>query len=198
MKNALSVMILLLCLSACTKYEQFPLRPVSFEIGGKKYYSAKDTRTVHGNIFNVPDPDTLHVSEAEGLLSISYIRDSDFINHDMNYISLTIEGVNSTFETGRKISFDLSDNLGRYPSVYLSPIKTSYGSDSDLYKAVKGWIEFDTINWNTKTLSGRFEFDAEMEVDNKTCTHAKDIKVENGIFENIPFTVSSTYNPAGL
>lgn len=191
MKRILLFLTLLMGLSACTKYEDFPLRPVSFEIGGKKYYSAKDTRTINGNIFNIPEPDTLRVSEADGRLNISYIRDSDFINHEMNYISLTIKGVDDTFKAGNKISFDLNDELAMYPSVYLSPVKTSLASDSDLYKAVKGWIVFDDIAWDARTVSGRFEFKAELETDHQECSHAKEIEVKNGSFKNIPFAVSS-------
>ena len=73
-------------LSACAKYEQFDLRPVSFEIDGKKYYSAKDMTTVNGNIFNIPDPVTMAVNEVEGRLEITYRRDSDFINHDLRWV----------------------------------------------------------------------------------------------------------------
>lgn len=192
MKKLLLLLLMLTGLSACHKYDDFPLRPVSFEIWGKKYYSAKDTHTVYGNIFNIPDPDTLRVCESDGRLSISYSRNTDFLNHDIHSISLGLKGVEATFETGNRISFDLSDNLENYPYVYLTPIKTSYASDSDLYSAVKGWIEFDEIDWDSRTLSGRFAFDAELEEDNKECSHDKKIEVKNGSFMNIPFSFTVT------
>ena len=193
MKKIFLLLLMLTGLSACNKYDDFPLRPVSFEIWGKKYYSAKDTRTVNGNIFNIPDPDSLRVWESDGRLNISYSRSTDFINHDLYSISLVLKGVEATFETGNKISFDLSDGLEEYPYVYLTPIKTSYAADGDLYRAVKGWIEFDQIDWHSKTLSGRFEFTAELEEDNQECSHDKKIEVKNGSFMNIPFAV--TVNP---
>ena len=71
-------------------------------------------------------------------------------------------------------------------------IKTSYASDSDLYRAVSGWIEFDVIDWSSKTLSGRFEFRAKLEEDHQVCSHDKEIEVKNGTFKNIPFAISST------
>ena len=71
MKKVLLILAMVIGLASCTKYEEFPLRPVSFEIGGKKYYSAKDTRTVYGNIFNIPEPDSLRITRREGHLSIS-------------------------------------------------------------------------------------------------------------------------------
>lgn len=191
MKNILLFMALLMGLSACTKYEDLPLRPVSFEIDGRKYYSAKDTRTMHGNIFNIPEPDTLRVCETDGRLSISYTRKTDFINHDIDFISLNIKGVDAPFETGNKISFDLTDGLEAYPSVYMSRVKTSDASHSDLYKAVKGWIEFDDIDRDAKTVSGRFEFKVELETDHQECGHDKEIEVKKGSFVNIPFAVSA-------
>ena len=194
MRNILLLLVMLMGMSACSKDERFPLRPLSFEIGGKTFYSTRDTRTVYGNIFNVPDPDTLRINEQDGRLSISYSRDTDFINHDMYSISLVVKGVNTTFETGKKISFDSTDELEEYPYIYLTPIKTSYASDYDLYRAVKGWIEFDQVDWGEKTISGRFEFNAVLEEDNEECEHDKEIEIKNGSFENIPFAISSTVN----
>lgn len=192
MKKVLLLLFILMGLSACSKEERFPLRPVSFEIGRKTYYSSRDSRTIYGNIFGIPDPDTLRVSEVDGRISISYIRDSDFISHEVSYISLLLKGAKGTFETGSKISFNLTEELESYPSVGLSLIKTSYASDSDLYRAVSGWIEFDVIDWSSKTLSGRFEFRAELEEDHQVCSHDKEIEVKNGTFKNIPFAIPST------
>ena len=194
MRNILLLLVMLMGMSACSKDERFPLRPLSFEIGGKTYYSTRDTRTVYGNIFNVPDPDTLRINEQDGRLSISYSRDTDFINHDMYSIYLVVKGVNTTFETGKKISFYSTDELEEYPYIYLTPIKTSYASDYDLYRAVKGWFEFDQVDWGEKTISGRFEFNAVLEEDNEECEHDKEIEIKNGSFENIPFAISSTVN----
>lgn len=55
-----------------------------------------------------------------------------------------------------------------------------------------GWIEFDVIDWSSKTLSGRFEFRAELEEDHQVCSHDKEIEVKNGTFKNIPFAIPST------
>ena len=197
MKKVLFMLLISVGLSACDKYDQLPLRPVSFEIEGRKYYSAKDTGT-GGNIFGVSHPDTLRVCESDGRLDISYSRHTDFINHDIYSLSLDLEGVEDTFETGKKISFELSDSLECYPSVCLTPIKTTSASDSDLYRAVKGWIEFDQIDWDEKAISGRFEFEAELEEDRKACNHDKEIEVKNGSFKNIPFTLSSNVKSASL
>lgn len=197
MKRLLLILIMSLGLSACAKYEQFDLRPVSFEIDGKMYYSAKDMRTVNGNIFNIPDPVTMVVNEVEGRLEITYRRDSDFINHDLSCLYLNIKGAKGKFVTGEKISFDISDELETYPSVWLSPVKTSSASESDLYRAVRGWIEFDDIVYSEKTVTGRFEFDAVLE-DETECDHKKEIKVRKGTFENIPFTLLPTQDPAEL
>ncbi len=198
MKKLLSILVLVLGLASCTKYEQFPVRPVSFEIGGKTYYSAKDTRTVYGNIFNVPDPDSLRIIKREGHLSISYSRTSDFINHDIYGISLELKEVKATFETGQKISFDVRDGLEAYPRVSFAPIKTSDASDHDIYTAVDGWIEFDEIDWQNKTVSGRFEFNAVRQEDTNVCNHDTRIKVKNGSFTNIPLAVSRTPNSNSL
>ena len=198
MKKVFLLVLILMGLSACSKEDKFPFRPVSFEIGGKTYYSTRDSRTVSGNIFNIPEPDTLRVSENDGRLSISYSRNTDFINHDMYSISLVIKGVNATFETGKKISFETADELEEYPYIYLVPIMTSYASDYDLYRAVKGWIEFDQIDWDAKAVSGRFEFDAELQADKDECDHDKEIEVKNGSFKNIPFVISSIDNPDSL
>lgn len=198
MKKVLLILAMVIGLASCTKYEEFPLRPVSFEIGGKKYYSAKDTRTVYGNIFNIPEPDSLRITRREGHLSISYTRTSDFINHDISGISLDIKEVKATFETGEKISFDAGDGLETYPSVYFVPIKTSSASDYDIYTAVNGWIEFDRIDWQNKTISGRFEFNAALQEDSKECDHDKMIIVKNGSFANIPFAVSRSSDSSEL
>ena len=192
MKRGILVLLIFMGLSACSKDDRFPLRPVSFEIGGKTYYSTRDSRTIYGNIFGVPDPDSLRINEVDGRISISYIRDSDFISHEVSYISLLLKGAKGRFETGSKLSFDMTEGLEGYPSVGLSLIKTSYASDSDLYRAVSGWIEFDVIDWSSKTLAGRFEFKAELKEDHQVCSHDKEIEVKNGTFKNIPFAISST------
>lgn len=198
MKKLLSILFLVLGLTSCTKYEQFPLRPVSFEIDGKTYFSAKDTRTIYGNIFNIPEPDTLRITEVDGRLSISYQRTSDFINHDIYGISLDLKEVNAAFETGESIVFNATDELEEYPSVQLNPIKTSSASDYDVYTAVDGWMEFDVIDWSARTVSGRFEFNAVLQEDSKECDHDKRIEVKNGSFKNIPFTLSRTLNSDSL
>ena len=187
MKKLFLLMAVLMGLTSCSKYENIPLRPVSFEINEKKYYSPKDTYT--SGIFFASDSQKLYVREEGGLLDISYKRHTDFINHDMESIALDLQGVNVSFVAGKKISFDLSDGLKKYPSVYMSPVKTSSASDYDTYIAVNGWIEFDDINWGSKCVSGRFEFDAVLEEEEQTCSHDKEIKVENGSFKNIPFEV---------
>lgn len=189
MKHILYLLAIITVMSACDKDGLFPPRPLSFEIGGKTYYSLRDTRTIYGNIFNSPDPDTLRISEKNGRLSLSYSRNTDFINHDMYSISLTVKGVNATFGIGKKIYFDSMDELEEYPYVYLIPIKTRDAYDHDLYRAIKGWIEFDCIDWDAKVISGRFEFNAELEEDNTECSHAKEIEVKQGSFKNIPFAI---------
>lgn len=188
MKNIFLFLFVLLGLSACTKVYEFPMRPVSFETGGKTYYSARDMRTRSGfmTIPGIPEPDTLRVTESNGCVCISYERDTDFLNHDIYRISFGVKWVEAAFETGKKISFDLNDNLEEYPHLILTPIKTSNVSDYDQYRAVKGWIEFDKIDRSTKTVSGRFEFNAVLE-DDKECSHDKEIEVKNGSFKNLPY-----------
>lgn len=178
---------------SCTKYEEFPLRPLSFEIDGIKYYSAKDTRTTYGNLLNVPEPDTLRILEYGDSLSVKYDRFNDFLQHTMRGISLDLAGMRATFETGTKIYFDESDHLQGYPAIYMQPIKSTSASEYDLYIAQEGWIEFYEINWDKRFLSGRFEFKASLS-DEDDCVHDKVIEVEKGNFENIPFSFSRKPN----
>ncbi len=171
---------------ACTKYEAFPLRPVSFEIEGKKYYSAKDVNTVYGNPFGIPEPCVLKIREYGDSLDISYSRRTDFINYDMIELSLRFHGLASSFETGTAIEFTEDDKLKEYPFVYFNPVRSSSVSDYDLYRAYRGWIEFYEINWDKMVVSGQFGFSAALEYE-KDCTHADVIEVTNGEFRNIPF-----------
>ena len=192
MKRLLSV-CLFFAVFACTKYEEFPLRPVSFEIDDIKYYSAKDTRTVFGNIFNIPEPDTLRILEYGDSLSVTYGRFNDFLQHTMKGISLDITGMRAAFETGTKIYFDESDQLQGYPAIYMQPIKSTSASEYDTYIAQDGWIEFYEINWDKMYISGRFEFEAALS-DEDDCVHDKVIEVKKGAFENIPFSFSRKSN----
>lgn len=192
MKKVLLLFFALGALSSCTKYEDFPLRPVSFEIGGKTYYSAKDTRTSPGYIFSggAQEPEKFMITESDNGLDLHYVRRTDFLNYDMGELGLELKGLNVSFKTGVKICFSEKDSLEAYPYVYLNPVKTSVASDYDLYSTVEGWIEFYEINHIEKYVSGTFEFKAALD-DDEVCVHPDTIEVRTGTFRNIPFSISN-------
>ena len=192
MKKILLILFILAACYSCAKYEDFPMRPVSFEINGIKYYSAKDMGLMQGSLFQIPEPDTLRVLEYGDTISITYSR-SSFLQHTMNKISLDLLGLCATFETGTKIHFDESDELQEYPVVYMHPVMSTSATEYDLYKAQQGWIEFYEINWDEKYISGRFEFTAVLQ-EPLDCDHDKVIEVKKGSFENIPFSFNYKYN----
>lgn len=189
MKRLLMILCFSGLLSACTKYEEFPFRPVSFEIDGKEYYSPKDTQTMTGSLFGgaVQVPDTLRISESDDGMGISYVRSTDFMNYDMVELGLELKGLDAVFAE-KEYRFSESDQLSSYPYVYLHPVKTSTASDYDLYTAVEGRIEFYEINYEEEYVSGIFEFKA-VKDDVEDCDHPDIIYVKNGMFRNIPFTI---------
>lgn len=192
MKKVLLFFSVLCAMSSCAKYEEFPLRPVSFEIGGKTYYSAKDTQTSPGYIFSggVHEPEKFMITESDNGLDLHYVRRTDFLNYDMGELGLQLKGLNVSFKTGVKFRFSEKDSLAAYPYVYLNPVKTSLASDYDLYSAVEGWIEFYEINHVDKYVSGTFEFKAALD-DDEVCMHPDTIEVRAGTFRNIPFEMSN-------
>ena len=185
--------MVLLAAGACTKYEEFPLRPVSFEIDDRKFYSAKDTQTMTGNIFGggVQMPDTLRIVEHEdGLFDLLYKRKTDFLNYDIYSISLDLKGVQGVFESGARYEFNAADSLEAYPYVCLKPVQSSAAYDEDVYVAEDGWVEIYEINHREGFVSGVFEFEAVLDDDDE-CLHPERIYVRNGSFKNIPFKVVS-------
>ena len=192
MKINLLLFFVLCTLSACTKYDEFPLRPVSFEIDGKTYYSAKDTQTLTGNVFGgaVQEPEKFMITESDNGLDLHYVRRTDFLNYDMGELGLELKGLDASFKTGVKFLFSEKDSLAAYPYVYLNPVKTSLASDNDLYSAVEGWIEFYEINHVDNYVSGTFEFKAALD-DDEVCMHPDTIEVRAGTFRNIPFVISN-------
>lgn len=192
MKKFLLSLFVFGAFAACTKYEEFPLRPVSFEIGGKTYYSAKDTRTSPGYIFSggVQEPEQFMITEYDGGLDLHYVRSTDFLNYDIGELGLDLKGMEASFKTGVKFMFSEKDSLEAYPYVYMNPVKTSLVSDYDLYSAVEGWIEFYEINHMEKYVSGTFEFKAALN-DDEECSHPDTIEVRAGTFRNIPFAFSN-------
>ncbi len=189
MKKFLLSLFVLGALSACTKYEEFPMRPVSFEIDGREYYSPKDTRTMPGSLFGgaVQIPDTLRICESGDGMDISYVRRTDFLNYDMVELGLVLKGLDAVFEETEYLFSEL-DMLSAYPYVYLHPVKTGGVSDYDRYTAVEGRIEFYEINYEEGCVSGIFEFKAVLD-DVEDCDHSDIIYVRNGMFRNIPFTL---------
>ena len=191
MKRLMLLFGVLVLLEACTKYEKFPLRPMSFEIDGRTFYSAKDTQTMTENIFGgaVQVPDTLRITEyGDSLFSLSYRRKTDFLNYDMSEISLGLGALEGRFESGKKYEFSAADSLNTYPYVYLRPVRTSSESEYDLYSAMDGWIEIYEVNHSEGYVSGLFEFDAVL-TDKDECSHKDKISVKNGSFRNIPFVI---------
>ena len=113
MKRLMLLFGVLVLVEACTKYEKFPLRPISFEIDGRTFYSAKDTQTMTENIFGgaVQVPDTLRITEyGDSLFSLSYRRNTDFLNYDMSEISLGLGALEGRFESGKKYEFSVADS----------------------------------------------------------------------------------------
>lgn len=193
MKKLFFGLLVLLAAEACTKYEEFPLRPVSFEIDGRKFYSAKDTQTMPGNIFGggVQMPDTLRIVEHEdGSFDLLYQRKTDFLNYDIYSISLDLKGIKGIFESGARYEFNAADSLEAYPYVSLTPVQSSSAYDEDVYVAEDGWIEIYEINHRERFVSGVFEFEAVLD-DEDECLHPDKVCVKNGSFRNIPFKVVS-------
>lgn len=195
MKRLFILTLMLIASSACTKYEQFPTSPVSFEIGDKTYYSAKDTKSV-GNIFgNRPDPEIMEIRQYGDSLDISYSRSTDFLNYDMNGLGLCIRKTVGRFEENVRMDFTAPEGIQGYllyyyvPYVSIKPIKSSSASDEDVYVATKGWIEFDNIDFVHSTVSGKFEFDAVLN-DDQICSHPTEISVRNGTFRDISFSLT--------
>lgn len=187
MKRILLLLIVLVGISACTKYEDLPVTPISFEIDGKKYYSPKDTSPI---IYD-SSAEYMRICQTEDdRLTISYYRDTDFINHDIEEIILKYGIRSGTFETGTIMSFNSSDNTWMYPEICFTPIKTGDAYDQDRYVGESGSIIFDIINWVNMTVTGRFEFKARLEGQD-VCKHPKTIQVYNGSFKNIPFSFTN-------
>ena len=82
----------LLTVVSCTKYEDYPLRPVSFEIGDRFYYSAKDTESDAGILGDDPNPQTMGIRRYGDSLDIEYTRWKDFLNHDILWLNLYLKG----------------------------------------------------------------------------------------------------------
>lgn len=193
MKRLFILIFVLLAYTACAKYENYPLRPVSFEIGDKLFYSAKDTRN-QGNIFsNQQVPVTMSIRQHGDSLDISYDRTTDFLNYEMNGLGMRVKNVEARFEENVRIEFTAPEGIEGYellysvPYVSLRPVKTGEDSDEDVYSAVEGWLEFDVIDIVNSTVSGRFEFDAVLYDDGDDCGHPDRVGVRNGSFTDIPF-----------
>lgn len=194
MKKVLLVLVALSCLTACLEYEMFPLRPVSFEIDGKTYYSAKDTEIDATMVNAHMSPVVMDIARQGDSLSISYFRRTDFINYDIEKLCLNIKSA-ATFEKNKKIEF-AANNLvvptfawSSVSYVALRPVQSSSAADSDLYLATEGWIEFTEISSKDQTVAGKFEFKAVLN-DQTECLHLKEIVVKNGTFSNIPYSFS--------
>ena len=183
----------------CTEYEDFSVRPVSFEVDGKTYYSAKDTELGSSGLGTYVDPVKMEIVQRDDTIDITYHRQTDFINYEIEYLSLNIKGAVGTFENNTKIHFSFDElpqmtwQWYQVPYVVFSPIKTSSASDTDSYCATEGWIEFTKINHGKETVAGRFEFKAVF-ADEEECDHSKEIEVKNGTFQNIPFTFTDRSN----
>lgn len=194
MKKLFLLPFVLLALVSCTEYESYPLRPVSFEIGDKFYYSAKDTENIRYVIGDEPNPVIMNIIQRGDTLDIEYYRATDFLNYDAVDLGLNIKNVTGRFEDGARLEFTAPEGLKDYqlykavPYVCLKPVRTTSALDEDIYVATEGWIEFDRINAIRNTVSGRFEFKALLN-DDQECAHPAEIEVRNGTFENIPFVV---------
>lgn len=195
MKRAYILFFVLTVIASCTKYEDHPLRPVSFEIGDRFYYSAKDTQVENHLFGDNPDPEIMNIRQYGDSLDISYSRGTDFLNQDMNGIVLSIRKTVAEFASGTRIEFTTPDDVEGYllmyhvPHVSMKPVRTSSASDEDVYVATGGWIEFDDVNLVHKTVTGRFEFDAVL-YGVQDCVHPSEIEVRNGTFRNIPIVLS--------
>ena len=193
MRHVFLILIVLAGLSACTEYEDFELRPVSFEIDGKTYYSAKDIRTAYGG---APEAVVMEIRQYGDSLDITYHRQGDFINYGLEELSFNIKGVVGTFAKGSRIEFSydmLPETAWQWyqlPYIIFSPIKTTSAAESDSYCATEGWIKFTEINLGKRTVAGQFEFKAVL-VDEQECDHLKEIEVKNGSFKNIPFNINN-------
>ena len=197
MKRLLILSFVLLGLASCTKYEDHPLRPVSFEIGDRFYYSAKDTQVENHLFGDNPDPEVMNIRQYGDSLDISYSRGTDFLNYDVSGLGLYMKKIVAKFEEGVRMDFARPSDIQGYmlyysvPYVYMDPIRSGSASDKDVYMATAGWIEFDEINFVSGTVSGRFEFEAVIN-DDEACSHVTEIEVRNGTFRNIPFKVSQS------
>lgn len=184
----------------CEKYEDFPVRPVSFEIDGKTYYSAKDTRVESSILGDWDSPVIMDIKQYGDTLDISYYRKTDFLNYGIKELNLNVRGALGRFKVGERINYTITDLPETYyeyssvPYIVLSPIKTSTAADTDVYVATEGWMEFTEIEVGAQTLSGKFEFKAVL-VDDLACSHKTEIEVRNGTFQNIPFSFNDTLNP---
>ena len=194
MKRLYLLSILLMVFASCTKYEEHPFRPVSFEIGDKFYYSAKDTQ-VEGNLLgDHPSPELMTVYQYGDSLDISYSRNTDFLNYDMKGLGLNIMKAVGKFADGARIEFGSPEGVEGYevflsvPYIVLTPIRSGSSSDEDIYVATEGWIEFEKIDAVSGSVSGKFEFKAVLS-GSQDCSHASEIEVRNGTFRNIPFVV---------
>ena len=182
----------------CENYEDFSVRPVSFDIDGRTYYSAKDTRVEPSILGNWGSPVIMAVKQYGDSLDISYYRKSDFINYGIEELGLNLRGALGSFKVGERINYTVEEIPETYyqyesaPYVVLNPIRTSTAADTDVYTATEGWIEFTEINVGSKTLSGKFEFNAVL-ADDAACSHKSEIEVKNGTFQNIPFSFTETF-----
>ena len=199
MKKIFLILFVLAGFCACEKYENFPVRPLSFEIDGKTYYSVKDTQVETTILGSYENPVVMDIDQYGDTLDIHYYRRTDFINYGIEELSLNLKGVIGQFKEGERISFTVSEipetyyQLSSVPYILMNPIKTSSASDLDKYVATEGWIEFTAINPSSETLSGKFEFKAVL-VDDEACSHKTEIEVKNGTFKNIPFSFNDTSN----